>query len=311
MTASYPTASAFTPVGRFAPSPTGLLHFGSLVAALGSWLDARAAGGRWLVRIEDVDTPRIVPGADQAILSDLESFGLHWDGEVLWQSQRTGRYRAALEALRAEGLIYPCHCSRKQITAASQRRARDGGLRYAGTCRNAPYVAEGGCAQRVRTHAGLICFDDALQGRQCEDIEREVGDFVLLRADGVWAYQLAVVVDDAEQGVTDIVRGADLLDSTPRQIFLQRLLGYPEPRYLHLPVACNAAGEKLSKQTLARAVAALAPSDALGLALEFLGHAPPAALRGAPVPELLDWARGAWRRDRLPAARAASAPPGV
>lgn len=311
MSASYLTASAITPVGRFAPSPTGQLHFGSLVAALGSWLDARATGGRWLVRIEDVDTPRIVPGADHAILRDLESFGLTWDGEVLWQSQRGERYRAALESLRAAGLIYPCRCSRKQIAAASNTRARDGGLRYAGTCRNALLTAGGDCAQRVRTHAGLICFDDALQGRQCEDIEREVGDFVLLRADGVWAYQLAVVVDDAEQGVTDIVRGADLLDSTPRQIFLQRLLGYPEPRYLHLPVATNAAGEKLSKQTLARAVADQAPSAALGLALEFLGHAAPAELRGAPVAELLHWASGAWRRDRLPATRAALAPPGV
>ena len=311
MSTSFPNAPAVTSVGRFAPSPTGLLHFGSLVAALGSWLDARAAGGRWLVRMEDVDTPRIVPGTDRAILADLETFGLEWDGEVLRQSQRSDRYFAALEALRALGLIYGCRCSRKEIALASQVRARDGGLRYAGACRDAALPATQDCALRVRTHPGLLCFDDALQGRQCEDIEREVGDFVLLRADGVWAYQLAVVVDDAEQGITDVVRGADLLDSTPRQIFLQGLLGYPEPRYLHLPVAVNAAGEKLSKQTLAKAVATQSPSRMLALALEFLGHAPPPELRGAPVKALLDWARGTWCRDQLPATKTAPAPVGV
>lgn len=311
MSASYPVAPPVTTVGRFAPSPTGPLHFGSLIAAVGSWLDARSRGGRWLLRIEDVDTPRVIPGADQAILADLERFGLCWDGEVLWQSRRFDRYAAALDRLRAEGQVYGCACSRKEIADSSLSRARDGGLRYPGTCRNGLAPGRVARAWRVRTTPGELCFDDALQGRQCEDVARDVGDFVLRRADGVWAYQLAVVVDDAEQGVTDIVRGADLLDSTPRQIHLQRLLGYPQPGYLHLPVAINTAGEKLSKQTLAHAVAEQPASITLEAALRFLGHTPPAVLHRAPVHELLDWARTAWQRQRLPALRTAPAPPGT
>ncbi|GAA5178620.1 tRNA glutamyl-Q(34) synthetase GluQRS [Niveibacterium umoris] len=281
------------------------------MAAVGSWLDARSAGGRWLLRIEDVDTPRIVPGADRAIMDDLVRFGLEWDGEVVWQSQRFDRYADALERLRAAGLVYGCACSRKEIADSSLTRARDGGLRYPGTCRDGLAAGRVARAWRVRTMPGQVRFDDGLQGEQSEDIEAEVGDFVLLRADGVWAYQLAVVVDDAEQGISDIVRGADLLDSTPRQIYLQRLLGYPQPRYLHLPVATNLAGEKLSKQTLARAVAGQPTAAALGAALAFLGHAPPRDLDGAPVAALLDWACGAWRRDRLPGARVIQAPIGV
>jgi len=308
MSALYPNAPAITPVGRFAPSPTGPLHFGSLVAALGSWLDARAQGGRWLLRIEDVDTPRIVPDADRAIIADLARFGLEWDGEVIWQSQRGERYRAALERLRAAGHVYPCACSRKEIADSTTVRARDGALRYPGTCRTGLPPGRDARAWRVRTAPGEVCFDDALQGRVCEDIEREVGDFVLLRADGVWAYQLAVVVDDAEQGVTDVVRGADLLDSTPRQLFLQRLLAYPQPTYLHLPVAGNQAGEKLSKQTLALAVAGQAAPQALSDAFAFLGHALPRDLLGAPVRAQLEWGLANWCRVRLPRCAMAPAP---
>lgn len=308
MSALYPIAPAITPIGRFAPSPTGPLHFGSLVAALGSWLDVRARGGRWLLRIEDVDTPRIVPGADRTIIADLARFGLEWDGELVWQSRRGDRYRAALDRLRDAGQVYPCACSRKEIADSTTVRARDGALRYPGTCRGGLPPGRDARAWRVRTTPGDICFDDALQGRVCEDIESEVGDFVLLRADGVWAYQLAVVVDDAEQGVNEIVRGADLLDSTPRQLFLQRLLGYPQPDYLHLPVAGNQAGEKLSKQTLAQAVAAQPAPLALSDAFAFLGHPLPADLHGAPIRAQLDWGLAHWSRGQLPRMAMAPAP---
>lgn len=308
MSVMYPIAPAITPIGRFAPSPTGPLHFGSLVAALGSWLDARSRGGRWLLRIEDVDTPRIVPGADRAIIADLARFGLEWDGDIVWQSQRGDRYQAALDRLRAMGLVYPCACSRKEIADSTTVRARDGALRYPGTCRGGLAPGREARAWRVRTTPGEICFDDALQGRVCEDIEHEVGDFVLLRADGVWAYQLAVVVDDAEQGVTEIVRGADLLDSTPRQLFLQQLLGYRRPDYLHLPVAGNQAGEKLSKQTLALAVAEQPAPQALTDALAFLGHALPRELRGAPVRVQLECGLANWSRAHLPRSAMTPAP---
>ncbi len=293
-------------VGRFAPSPSGALHFGSVVAALASWLDARAAGGRWLLRIEDVDTPRNVPGAAERILRDLDRLGLAWDGEIVWQSQRSGRYREAFEQLVAAQRVFACACSRREI--ADSQIARDGARRYPGTCRAGLPPGRTAHAWRVRTEAGEICFNDALQGRLCEDVERDVGDFVLLRGDGVFGYQLAVVVDDAEQGVTEIVRGADLLDSTPRQIYLQRLLGYPQPGYLHLPVATNSAGEKLSKQTLARAAAQSSPARLLYAALDFLGHAaPPDASESTPQ-ALLDWALTQWDRSRLPATRSRLAP---
>ncbi|MCL2656267.1 MAG: tRNA glutamyl-Q(34) synthetase GluQRS [Betaproteobacteria bacterium] len=293
-------------VGRFAPSPTGPLHFGSVVAALGSWLDARAVGGRWLVRIEDVDTPRVVPGAAEQILRDLGRLGLEWDAEPVWQSRRGSRYRVAFDALDQAGRIFPCACSRREI--GDSQLARDGSRRYPGSCRNGLAPGRVVRAWRVRSEPGEVCFDDALQGRVCEDVERDVGDFVLLRGDGVFAYQLAVVVDDAEQGVTDIVRGADLLDSTPRQIFLQRLLGYPQPRYLHLPVATNPAGEKLSKQTLARAASLANSGELLRAALVFLGQALPGASRGESPRVLLDWALKQWDRRRLPVARMHVAP---
>ncbi len=251
--------------GRFAPSPTGPLHFGSLVAALASWLDARAAGGRWLLRIEDLDRPREKPGATAAIQRRLGSFGLDWDGEVVFQSERTPRYEEALRRLREKA--YACGCSRREIADSAVSLAGDGAQVYPGTCRNGLATGKTARALRVRTDGDTIRFVDRVQGPLAQNVEREVGDFVLRRADGQFAYQLAVVVDDAEQGVTDVVRGADLLDSTPRQILLQRLLGLPTPRYLHVPVAIDASGEKLSKQS-----GALPAKASLRRALAFLGQ---------------------------------------
>jgi len=255
-------------VGRFAPSPTGPLHFGSLVAALASWLDARAAEGRWLVRIEDLDAPRALPGAADDILRTLDRLGLGWDGPVVYQSRRSASYKAALKSLDT----YWCGCTRREIADSSIGRASDGAQIYPGTCRAGLAPGRTPRALRVRTGGEEIAFTDRVQGPQRQVLEREIGDFVLLRADGQFAYQLAVVVDDAEQGVTDVVRGADLLDSTPRQIFLQRLLGYPMPRYLHVPAAVNQAGEKLSKQTGARPVDIKRKAEELARALTFLGQ---------------------------------------
>ncbi len=256
--------------GRFAPSPTGPLHFGSLVAALASWLDARAAGGLWSVRIEDVDAPRTVPGATDAILATLAACGLAWDGEVLHQSRRRARYAEALERLRAGGHVYGCRCSRREI-ADSAPRGIEGAV-YPGTCRTLGLTAGPPQAARFRVAPGEVAFDDRVQGRIAQDVAKEVGDFVLLRRDGLHAYQLAVVVDDADQGVTDVVRGADLLASTPRQILLQRALGHPTPRYLHFPVATDARGEKLSKQNRAPALEGAAAAAHLPAALAFLGQ---------------------------------------
>ncbi|MDR1888802.1 MAG: tRNA glutamyl-Q(34) synthetase GluQRS, partial [Zoogloeaceae bacterium] len=261
--------------GRFAPSPTGELHFGSLVAALASCLDTRAKGGEWLLRMEDVDAPRNVPGAAESILASLEAHGFAWDGPVLWQSTRMEAYKAALERLLAANLAYGCVCSRKDIAANSRTLAQDGGLLYPGTCRNGLPPGQNPRAWRLKVAPGPCVFRDSIQGEQFQDLARDVGDFVLLRADGQFAYQLAVVVDDAEQGVTRIVRGADLLDSTPRQIWLQHCLGYATPRYAHVPVAVNAAGEKLSKQTLAPPLDADKAAENLVAALDFLGQHPP------------------------------------
>ena len=284
--------------GRFAPSPTGALHLGSLIAAVGSYLDARAGGSRWIVRIEDVDEPRTQAGAIDAILATLEDCGFEWDGPVARQSERTGLYRAAFERLVTAGAVYACACTRKEI--ADSALAIDGARIYPGTCRHGLAPGRKARACRVRTNGSKIEFTDRVQGRIVQDVEHEVGDFVLLRADGYFAYQLAVVVDDADQGVTDVVRGADLLDSTARQIHLQRLLGYPTPAYLHLPVAVNARGEKLSKQTGAHA----AGRESLAIAFDFLGHALPRELHDAPPAEQLAWGIGHWDPARIPRARA-------
>jgi glutamyl-Q tRNA(Asp) synthetase len=261
--------------GRFAPSPTGPLHFGSLVSALASWLDARAHGGTWLVRIEDIDGPRTVPGAAEDILATLERFGFHPDETPVWQSTRLDLYRAALDRLLVTGHVYPCGCTRKEI-ADSQLHAhrRNTTLIYPGTCRSGLH-GKPARAWRLRVpddaDAAVIRFDDRWQGTQSQDLATEVGDFVLLRADGQWAYQLAVVVDDAEQGITHVVRGADLLDSTARQIWLQRCLDVPTPAWLHVPVVTNAEGEKLSKQTGAEALDTSRPLNALLAAARHLG----------------------------------------
>lgn len=258
--------------GRFAPSPTGPLHFGSLVAALASWLDARAAGGRWLVRIEDLDRPRVQAGAAEEILHALRAAGLEWDDEVRYQSRREALYRKALEQLTPH--TYWCGCSRREIADSSLGLAVDGARIYPGTCRGGLAPGKAARALRIRTPPDEIGFIDRVQGPQSQALSREVGDFVLYRADGLFAYQLAVVVDDAAQGVTDVVRGADLLDSTARQIYLQRLLGMPTPRYLHVPIAVDARGQKLSKQNGARPIDARNASEEIGAALAFLGQPP-------------------------------------
>jgi glutamyl-Q tRNA(Asp) synthetase len=258
--------------GRFAPSPTGPLHFGSLVAAVASWLDARAAGGEWHLRIEDVDVPRTVPGAEDEILRTLEALDLAWDGPVVRQSERVGRYEEALDTLRSRGFVYRCRCSRREI-ADSGVHGIDG-IVYPGTCRDAALPAGTPAAERFQVSRDLVAFDDRVQGRIAQSLALDIGDFVVKRRDGLHAYQLAVVVDDADLGVTDVVRGADLLDSTPRQIALQRALGFPTPRYLHVPVAARS-GEKLSKQTLAPAIDVATGAQALAAALRFLGQESP------------------------------------
>ena len=283
-------------VGRFAPSPTGPLHFGSLAAALASWLDARNAGGRWLVRMEDLDQPRVVPGAAEMILRQLDEFGLEPDGPVVYQSARLGLYEDALRKLGDR--TYPCACTRRELEDSAL--AIDGSRIYPGTCRHGIAPGKSPRALRIRTGPEPIRFIDRVQGVIEQSVEAEVGDFVLRRADGIYSYQLAVVADDAEQGVTDVVRGADLLDSTARQILLQRLLGVPTPRYLHVPVATNAAGEKLSKQTRAPD----AGPENIAHALEFLGMQLPTGIAGK---ELLGWAVRHWDPARVPRVRAITA----
>ncbi|HET7549623.1 MAG TPA: tRNA glutamyl-Q(34) synthetase GluQRS [Usitatibacter sp.] len=280
--------------GRFAPSPSGPLHFGSLVAAVASWLDARAVGGRWSVRIEDVDAPRTVPGAADAILRMLEACALEWDGPVLRQSERGAIYDQALATLRAAGEIYRCRCTRREIADSALRGIE--GVVYPGTCRDLGLASEVPGALRLRVPPGIVAFEDRLQGCIEQDVAREVGDFVLERRDGLHAYQLAVVVDDAEQGITDVVRGADLLASTPRQILLQRALGHATPRYLHFPIAVDARGEKLSKQSLAPALDLQSAAAALPAALAFLGQEVPAATNAR---ELLAEAARRWDPARI------------
>jgi glutamyl-Q tRNA(Asp) synthetase len=255
--------------GRFAPSPTGPLHFGSLVAAAASYVEARSHRGTWLVRMEDLDAPRSDPRWADAILRDLERFGFTWDEPVLYQSTRIQAYHDALDQLKRRNLVYPCGCSRKEIAEE----------RYPGTCAHGLPPGKQARAWRVRTTGALA---------------ESAGDFVLLRADGIFAYQLAVVVDDAFQRITDVVRGADLLDSTPRQVYLQQLLSYPSPRYVHVPVVLAADGQKLSKQTGA---APLHPSEAnvqLWDAFDFLGFAPPPELRQARIAEQWAWATSSY-----------------
>lgn len=284
--------------GRFAPSPTGPLHAGSLVAALASWLDARAASGAWLVRIEDLDPPREVAGARAAILRQLAAFGLHADEPVLVQSARGDAYEAAFRTLAAAGRVYGCACTRRDIEAASAAGGARTGV-YPGTCAHGRVPADRVRAWRLRVPDATVAFVDRAAGPYRQALAREVGDFVVRRADGLWAYQLAVVVDDAEQRISDVVRGADLLDNTARQIFLQRALGLPVPRYLHVPLVVNERGEKLSKQTLAPALDTRSPLATLEAAARHLGLP---RIGGDDVDAFLRAATDAWRaRYPLPA----------
>ncbi len=278
-------------IGRFAPTPSGPLHFGSLLAAVGSYAQARSQGGRWLLRIEDLDPPREQPGAADSILRSLEAHGLHWDGEVLWQSRRHAYYEAALATLRAQGDLYACQCSRSEL-------ARAGVIDCLGPCRSAGHT-EG--AWRLRTaDAGILHYQDQLRGECREDIRSVCGDFVLKRRDGLYAYQLAVVVDDAASHVTEVVRGADLLDNTARQCWLMQRLALPRPAYLHLPLAVSSDGQKLSKQNHAPPLAAAQAGANLWQALHCLQQQPPVALRTATPTDILCWAVENWRAEVLP-----------
>ena len=281
-------AGAAAYVGRFAPSPTGDLHFGSLIAAVGSYLEARSRNGHWLVRIEDLDPPRTVPGAAEAQLAELRRFGFQWDGEVLYQNTRSAAYAQALAQLEEAGWLFPCACTRSELRP---------GEPYAGTCRQGLPPGREGRALRVRVHDTPVTFDDRLQGPQTETLSQSCGDFVVRRADGLTAYQLAVVVDDAFQGVTDVVRGSDLLDSTARQRYLQSLLGLPKTGYLHLPLVKDPEGRKLGKRYASDPLSQQEPRGALGAALRFLGHAPPPHKTLA---QRWQWAQKNWRSERIP-----------
>lgn len=289
-------------IGRFAPSPTGPMHFGSLVAALGSWLFARSAGGRWLLRMEDLDTPRVVSGSSDDILRTLDALGFEWDGEVLFQAGRADIYQSVLDCLIRQGDAYPCGCTRGEISRiASAPHDGDSELIYPGTCRGG--IPQGKIARtyRVRVGSEPIIFQDTLQGRQEFDLSSICGDFVLKRGDGFFAYQLAVVVDDAEQGVNQIVRGADLLSSTPRQIHLQRLLGIAAPTYAHLPLVTGTDGTKLSKRDCQVSISMHSDlPKLLAAALSFLGHDVPKGAENLPPKQMLHEALSVFTASRIP-----------
>ena len=278
--------------GRFAPSPTGPLHFGSLVSALASYLDARKNRGQWLLRIDDIDPPREQPGAIPVILRQLEQHGLHWDETELYQSTRSAAYREILAALTGQGLLFPCTCSRQLL-------AKSNGI-HSGPCRASDASPHQAHALRIAVTADEpVVFEDVFQGRQSRNLKREVGDFVLLRRDGLFAYQLAVVADEAYQNITHVIRGADLLDSTARQIYLQRVLDYPSPDYGHIPVATGTDGEKLSKQNFAGSLDDGVPVENLLNALSWMGYSVDAELLTTSAEEILDWAVCRWNRNLL------------
>lgn len=287
--------------GRFAPSPTGPLHFGSLVAAVGSYLQARQQHGEWLLRMEDLDRPRCIKGADRQILDTLESYGFAWNGEVMYQGLRDPVYNDVLKRLESMNACYPCACTRSEIASVASLGS-DGAI-YPGTCRDGMAAGKTVNSIRARLNGTFIQFRDQLQGDITQHLSHDIGDFVIKRGDGLFAYQLAVVIDDEEQGITDIVRGSDLLDSTPRQIWLQQQLGYPTPTYLHLPIAVNAAGEKLSKQTCARAIDDNDPRPSLIKALNFLGQQAPEELRDNTLDDLWKWAIEHWAVEKIPVMR--------
>lgn len=292
--------------GRFAPSPTGLLHFGSLIAAVASYLDARRAGGDWLIRMEDIDQPREVPGSADAIITALDELGFEWNESILRQSTRTELYRFALDRVLSAKAAYPCSCSRSEILAASHPPASGDELRYPGWCRDGVRAPDRPVAYRFRVPPGVVSFEDRIQGRVTIDVGDEVGDFIIRRRDGLFAYQLAVVVDDADQRITHVVRGADLLRSTPRQLLLQGSLALPTPTYAHLPVATDASGVKLSKSAGTAAIDLSRPGRELWRALRFLQQQPPADLLGADTTTLWEWAMEHWRLESIP--RIAAAP---
>ncbi|SFK48921.1 glutamyl-Q tRNA(Asp) synthetase [Nitrosomonas aestuarii] len=289
--------------GRFAPSPTGPLHFGSLVTAVGSYLDAKSHHGEWLIRVEDLDTPRVVPSASRDILVMLEKLGMEWDGQVVYQSQRHDLYSNAVALFNKREMVYPCVCSRKEIADSSI--VGISGPIYPGTCRDSIRNTHNWIndrkqsSVRVKTDQRVVALTDCVQGFLSQHIGKDIGDFVLRRADGIFAYQLAVVVDDAQQNITHVVRGSDLLDSTPRQIFLQQLLGYATPVYMHLPIVTNEEGEKLSKQTFAAPVSQFNVSFQLVAALKFLGQNPPRGLLGCDLNTFWQWAISHWNADNV------------
>lgn len=272
-------------VGRFAPSPTGPLHFGSAVAAIASFLEARSNHGHWLVRIEDLDPPREQPGADKLILDTITALGMHWDGCVVYQSNQHAHYRQALDALAQQKRLYDCGCSKREIGSGA----------YPGTCRAGLPPGKVPRSLRFLVPTTKVSFFDATFGEQNELLGESVGDFNVRRADGLYAYHLAVVVDDFLQGVTDVVRGVDLLSSTARQIALQQALGYPQPRYLHIPLVCDKDGNKLSKQHGAKPIDAERPGEVWFEALRFLNQHPPAFVRGLALDEIINWAIEHWR----------------
>jgi glutamyl-Q tRNA(Asp) synthetase len=281
--------------GRFAPSPTGPLHFGSLIAATASYLQARSQQGEWFVRIEDIDPPREMPGASEAIVKSLAAFGFEWDGAIDYQQHRIERFHAALETLKQQGMAYPCACTRKQLADYNSPV-------YPGICRHGLPAGSKARAWRIRT-ANKLILQDGIQGHIEYDLPIDAGDFVLLRADGLIAYQLAVAIDDAEQGITEVVRGADLLDSTPRQIYIQRVLQLASPHYAHHPVIVNRQGEKLSKQTHAPELDDTHPVNQIWQALAFLGQSPEEALKRATIREIWDWAYHHWKMENVPKIR--------
>ena len=281
-------------IGRFAPSPTGALHLGSLLTALASWCDARAANGKWLLRIEDVDTTRVQQGAVEHIVAALTHYGLTWDDEIVYQSQRTHLYQQALNTLQHQHAIFWCTCSRSQL-------AQTKSAIYNGHCRVHQHYRSQAAARLIVPCGTTINFDDGVFSTQHEDISQTVGDFVVFRRDGLFAYQLAVVVDDALQGITHIIRGADLLDNTTRQIYLQQTLGYNTPHYAHIPLIVTAQGEKLSKQTGATALKFDNPSPILWQLLRLLGQNPPNALQSNSKEDILTWAVNNWRLSHIPA----------
>jgi len=294
------------PTGRFAPTPSGPLHFGSLVAALASYCQAKSARGRWILRIEDVDTPRVVAGANDQILRDLEAFAFEWDGPVLYQSDQFEQYQFYLDKLLDQADCYACECTRRSLREQGVRSGPLGQI-YPGNCRNRHLPADNHSIRMNTADAGMIGFDDQVYGHFELDLGQSVGDFVLRRADHVFAYHLAVVVDDELQGIDEVVRGADLLENTCLHLFLQQKLGFSSPRYMHIPLVNNAQGVKLSKQTGANPIDHRQATRQLLAALAHLGQSPDAALRQARPADILQWGLENWKPGAIPAQRPASA----